>query len=172
VKKFFKEERIMRKHAMIWPVLITIAVLLYGCGQLPDERLMEKGKRMEENERFEEAVACYMELDEKYPDSPHRAEALYHAGRVYSYGMNDFKEAIEMFQKVSNGYPDSNMAAQSQFMIGFIYANSLQDTANARVAYHRFLEKYPEHELVPSVQWELENLGKDINEIPVLKNIQ
>ena len=83
----------MRKHAMIWPVLITIAVLLYGCGQLPDERLMEKGKRMEENERFEEAVACYMELDEKYPDSPHRAEALYHAGRVYSYGMNDFKEA-------------------------------------------------------------------------------
>ena len=57
-------------------------------------------------------------------------------------------------------------------MIGFIYANSVSDTAKAREAYTIFLKKYPDHELVSSVKWELAHLGKDINQIPELKNIE
>ena len=38
---------------------------------------------------------------------------------------------------------------------------------SARIEYLAFLEKYPDHELVPSVKWEMENLGKDISDIDI-----
>ena len=34
------------------------------------------------------------------------------------------------------------------------------------------MEKYPEHELVSSAKYELETLGKDINELDIFKNIE
>ena len=33
------------------------------------------------------------------------------------------------------------------------------------------LDKFPKHELYPSVRFEIDYLGKDINEIPALKHI-
>ena len=44
---------------------------------------------------------------------------------------------------------------------------------NRRKMFERkeFLEKYPDHELAPSVQFEIQWLGKDINDIPTLKHI-
>jgi hypothetical protein len=48
----------------------------------------------------------------------------------------------------------------------------VQDTTKAREAYTKFLEKYPNHELVSSVEWELKYLGKDINEIPELMDLE
>jgi hypothetical protein len=62
-------------------------------------------------------------------------------------------------------YPESKYGPQAQFMIGFVYANNQVDTSKAREAYNLFLEKYGDHELAASVKWELENLGKDINDI-------
>ncbi|MDZ7262494.1 MAG: tetratricopeptide repeat protein, partial [candidate division KSB1 bacterium] len=56
----------------------------------------------------------------------------------------------------------------AQFMIGYLYANEIKDLDKARSAYQVFLEKYPENELVPSVKWELDHLGKDISEIEFL----
>ena len=57
-------------------------------------------------------------------------------------------------------------------MVGFIYANTTSDTAQARLEYNQFLQNYPDHELVPSVEWELQYLGKDINNIPELNVIK
>jgi len=45
------------------------------------------------------------------------------------------------------------------------------DLEKASSYYNLFLEKFPDHELTPSVQFEIDNLGRDINEIPVLKHI-
>jgi hypothetical protein len=50
-------------------------------------------------------------------------------------------------------------------MSAFIYANDLKDLEKARARYASFLEAFPQHELVPSVQWELEHLGQDISQI-------
>jgi len=64
---------------------------------------------------------------------------------------------------------------KAQFMVGYIYANpqfgDVQDLEKAKNSYEVFLKKYPNHELAPSVQFEMDNLGKDINEIPALKHI-
>ena len=56
-------------------------------------------------------------------------------------------------------------------MVGYIYANVINDSANALKEYNVFLEKYPDHELVDDVQFEIQWLGKDINDIPALKHI-
>ena len=44
------------------------------------------------------------------------------------------------------------------------------DITKAKTAYTKFLENYPEHELAPSVQFELEYLGKQIKDIEDLKS--
>ena len=56
-------------------------------------------------------------------------------------------------------------------MIGYIYANVVNDPKSAKIEYSAFLEKFPTHELSPSVKFELEFLGKEIDEIPALKHI-
>ena len=144
---------------------ILVLIFVLGCSDMPDQTLMKKGKKLEEKSKFADAVANYEKLATLHKQSPLRAEALYRAGFTYTNGIQDFNAAVEKFEMVVSEYPDSKFGPQAQFMIGFIYANNQVDTSKARVAYHRFLEKYSDHELASSVKWELENLGKDINEI-------
>ncbi len=152
--------------------LVGLAFIL-GCSSLPDEKMMEKAKQYEMNEEFVKAAQIYEKVVEVYPRSPFAAEALYRAGLVYNNGLNETDKAISLLQTMITDYPENDStAAQCQFMIGFLYANNAADTARARVAYNKFLEKYPEHELVPSVEWELKYLGKDINDIPELMSIE
>jgi len=77
------------------------------------------------------------------------------------------EKAIENFKKLLDNYPDGEKAAGATFMIGFIYANNLENYEAARIFYNKFIEKYPDHELVSSAQYELETLGKDINELDI-----
>jgi len=85
--------------------------------------------------------------------------------------LRDFDSAIAAYVNVVNNFSGTNQEAQAQFMIGYIYANILGDNAKAEMNYKIFLDRFPDHELAPSVQFELNYLGKDINEIDVLKHI-
>ena len=76
-----------------------------------------------------------------------------------------YQESINAYQKLISVYPESKFAPQSQFMIGFIYANEFKDLDKAKDAYEKFLEKYPDHEMAKDAKWELDHLGKDINDI-------
>ena len=66
-------------------------------------------------------------------------------------------------------YPQSAKVANVEFLIAFTYNNSLQDFDNAKKAYKTFIEKYPDSPLKQSAIFELENLGKDVKDIPVFK---
>jgi len=87
------------------------------------------------------------------------------------YATQNFEDAIEQFKQLDQKYPDGQYHAQSLFMIGFISANDLQDTTQAREYYNRFIQSYPEHELADDAGYELQNLGKDINELPIFDQI-
>lgn len=162
----------MKRNFGIPLTLVLVLAVITACGKMPDEHLMEKGKKFEANEKFVKAVASYEKLAKLYSKSTFAPEALYRAGVVYANALQKFPEAVSEFKKVVEKYPESRSAALSQFMIGFVYANSVSDTAKARRAYTTFLKKYPNHELASSVKWELAHLGKDINQIPELKNIE
>ena len=151
-------------------IFVLIAIMFSGCGRLPDEQLLDKGKKYEQDERFEEAIECYLKIEDEYPDSPLRPEALYQAGRVYTYGLKQYDLAVEIFDRAAMEFAGTETGAQCQFMVGFIYANNDPDTAKARIAYKQFVENYPDHDLADDVKWELDNLGKDINEIIQFQN--
>ena len=59
-------------------------------------------------------------------------------------------------------------------MLGYIYANFLFNYDLAREEYEIFLEKFSstaDPNLIESVKFELENLGKDLKDIPELRGI-
>jgi outer membrane protein assembly factor BamD (BamD/ComL family) len=161
----------MKKRIILFVAVFLSILFVVGCAKLPDDRLMEIAKEYESREKFTEAIETYKKLVKTYPKSPLAPEAIYRAGLVYINGLSDVENSVEAFEAVIIGHPDSEYAPQCQFMIGFVYANSAADTARARIAYNTFLNKYPDHDLIPSVTWELKYLGKDINEIPELKNL-
>ena len=106
-----------------------------------------------------------------YPEHALAPQAQYLMGDIYMNDLMDFQNAINSYGKVSENFVGTNRAVEAQFMVGYIYANILDDIEQAVSTYQTFLEKFPDHELAPSVKFELENMGKSINDIPALKNI-
>jgi len=110
-------------------------------------------------------------LVSNFPSHEIAPKAQYLIGDIYMNDLRDFQQAIAAYRKVTKDFKGSQQEAHAQFMIGYIYANVLNDLDSARQEYMAFMENYPKHELTPSVKFELDFLGKDINEIPVLKHI-
>ena len=86
----------------------------------------------------------------------------------------DFDQAVKEYGMVISAYPESRYATNAQFMLGYVYANFIQDFGMAKIEYEKFLTLYSDQAdsgLVQSVKFELENLGKDLNEIQKLQHI-
>lgn len=81
---------------------------------------------------------------------------------------SNFTGAIEAYQQIVQLYPRSPQAPQCQFMVGYLFANHLKNMEMAKKAYETFIRNYPEHDLIKDAQWELDHLGKDVNEIEEL----
>jgi TolA-binding protein len=84
---------------------------------------------------------------------------------------SNFNGAIDAYQEIVKRFPKSTQAPQCQFMVGYLYANHLKNIDMARKAYQTFIRNYPEHELIKDAQWELDHLGKDVNQIEELNKI-
>ena len=110
-------------------------------------------------------------LVENFPKHELASKAQYIVGDIYMNDLRDFEKALAEYRVVLIKYNGSKEEALAQFMIGYIYANVLKDFVAARKEYQIFLDRFPKHELHPSVKFEIDYLGKDINEIPALKHI-
>ena len=51
------------------------------------------------------------------------------------------------------------------FLIGYLYNNELHNLDSASAAYKRYLAKYPNDQYASSAQFELNTLGKPMEEI-------
>jgi TolA-binding protein len=159
----------MFKHFASFAVVILLIVMVVACGEKKTkEQLMTLAEQYEADENFLTAIKTYTKVLKKYPDAPEAVQAKYKIALIYSNNLNDFEKSVETHKDLIEKYPESKFAAQSLFMIGFINANNLQDLDTAKKYYQEFLDKYPDNELASSVKWELDNLGKDINEIDFL----
>lgn len=116
-------------------------------------------------EKPQHAVDGLSILVEKFPQYSKNPDALLSMGKIYCDQFHEFDNAILCYKKMIEGYPDNPLTAQAYFMKGFIYSNYFQQFDSAKIYYNSFLEKYPGHELVPSVQFELNNMGQDIDGI-------
>lgn len=100
-----------------------------------------------------------------------KTEAEYYKLAYDQYNTEKYEESIQNFKNLVENYPNGEKSANAMFMLGFISANHLQKFDDAKNYYNKFMEKYPDHELVSSAKYELETLGKDINELDIFKNI-
>jgi tetratricopeptide (TPR) repeat protein len=81
----------------------------------------------------------------------------------------NWSEAEKNFQNVIDKYPEGEYASKALFMVGFINANYLKNYEKARKYYTEFIEKYPNHDLTDDAQYEVDNLGKNIDDLPLFK---
>lgn len=98
-------------------------------------------------------------------------EQEYYTAARDAYTKENFELAIQNFKAITEHYPQGERAAEAAFMLGFINANDLKKLDEAKKYYTEFIEKYPDHELADDAQYELETLGKDINELPIFKQL-
>ena len=151
---------------------IIIIFFIAGCtsNQTADE-LFSNAEVARNEKDIKRALSNLDLLLKKYPDHNLAAKTQYLIGDVYMNDLRDFNSAINSYADVVKKYSGTSQESQAQFMIGYIYANILGDKSKAELYYKAFLDRFPDHELAPSVKFELDYLGKDINEIDVLKHI-
>lgn len=89
-----------------------------------------------------------------------------------SKNMNSEKwsDAEKYFQEIIKKYPEGEYASKALFMLGFINANYLKNYEKAKKYYSDFIVKYPKSELTDDAKYEINNLGKDINNLPLFKD--
>ena len=135
------------------------------------EWIINKAETLRKRKLTKESINNLSYMVTNYSDNILAAKAQYIIGDIYMNDLRDFEKALAEYRVVLNVYKGSKEEALAQFMIGYIYANVLKDFDKARVEYQVFLDRFPKHELYPSVKFEINHLGKDINEIPALKHI-
>jgi outer membrane protein assembly factor BamD (BamD/ComL family) len=87
------------------------------------------------------------------------------------YQSQKFEEAVFVFDQMLADYPEGTLAPKAAFMMGYIYANELSQMDFAKEFYQLFLEKYgsiADSNLVNSALWELENLGRNVDDLEIL----
>ena len=97
------------------------------------------------------------------------SEVDYYAKANELMSKENWEEAEQNFQSIIDKYPKGEYTAKAVFMVGFINANYTNNLDKARKYYNEFLEKYPNHELADDAKYELDNLGKSIDDLPFLK---
>ena len=106
------------------------------------------------------AMACSKKLSEEQ----------YYEKAKEAYSKHQINQALDYYKKLLAEYPDGHRAPESLFMLGFINANDLKKYDEARKYYTEFIKKYPKHELADDAQYELKTMGKDLNQLPFLKD--
>ena len=135
------------------------------------EYILNKAESLRKRKMVKEAVEHLMYMTEKYSQHELTPKGQYMLGDLYMNEFRDFTTAIQEYRKVIENYTGSSQEAHALFMIGYIYANVVNDPKSAEIEYEEFLKRFPNHELSPSVKFEIEFLGKGIEEIPALKHI-
>lgn len=134
---------------------------------LEQENLLAELKSYEAREDLESMQILYNIFLKRFPQYPQRDDILQKLAWSY-HNRKEFQRSVSTYQLLLEQLPQSSHAAQSQFMVGYIYANEIKDLDRARQAYLAFQQKYPEHDLSDDVAFELEHLGKDINDLDFL----
>lgn len=96
--------------------------------------------------------------------SSKKAEVDYYTKANELMSQEKWDEAEQNFQSILDLYPKGEYAARAMFMVGYINANYTKNLDKARKYYNKFLEKYPDNELADDAKYEIENLGKNVNE--------
>lgn len=153
-----------------WSVILLFLALIVSCKKLTDEELWNNGVDAQKINKFDESLEDYQKLLDEYPKSPKVPDALYAIGGICQDQRRDVYRAIRCYRRIVEEYPTHPTASGAQFLIGFLYNNELKNYDSAKIAYEQFLKMYPDNPMAPSAKFELDNLGKEPNQIMNLQS--
>ena len=168
--------KILKKYLAIFKntqlnTLLIVLLMFYGCDTSSSpEKLFSKAIVERSQSNFKKAAKILRNLVNSDADEEILVKSNLLLAEIFYHDLKDFNQAIQEYDNFCKAFPDHKNAASSLFMQGFIYHNSLSDLQMAEKLYLKFLDEYPDHELALSVRWELDNLGKNIDEMPFFKN--
>jgi len=154
--------------------LSSLMVMLATCSKDKVKTAAEYwdlGRESFNNRKYAESIDYYQKLVKRFPEDTLAIRAFFSVAEIYKNNLKDYQKSIETYKQIITQYPDDPKTPNASFMIGYIYANDLKDLEKARTSYEEFMKNYPDHMLVSSAKWEIENLGKSLDEIPQLQKI-
>ena len=152
--------------------LLLISLLIFSCSDnRTAEEMFQDGSEYYKQEKVNRTIKIFDKLSNIYPDDPIAVKALYRLAEIYAGDLQDFETCIEKYDYIADEYPSHVDAPKARFMAGYTLANIMGDFDRAKVEYEKFIRDYPNHPLVESVQFELRNLGKELDQIDELKGI-
>lgn len=160
----------MRMKLYLSGLLAIVLVTACGGPGTAEEYWQRAETRLASRE-YAAALKNLSRLVDKFPDSPLVPQTYFKIADIYLNGTRQLDLALVSFQETADLFPELEYGVKSLFMVGFVQANYMQEHELAREAYQTFLDRYPNHELVTSVTFELENLGKEVEDIEALKDI-
>jgi len=153
------------------PFLMILTFITVSCDRRGPDQLLEDAEVNITQNKFDEAIKDLEKLVNKYPDHEKAVQTSYRIAELHMNKRQDLNAAIVSFKNAADKFPDSEVGPKACFMAGFLLANNTDRLDEAKKTYEKFLEKYPDHELKIAVEFELENLGKPLDNIPQLKPI-
>lgn len=157
----------MKKIALLFIIFIAFA-----CSSDNGKKIYDQAVKFYGEKKYVEALKEYQKVIDEYSSGEFREKSLMTIGSMYHMYLipnitqtESNQKAVEYFRKLYKEYPKSEDAPKALFLSGFILSNNLQKLDEAKLAYQTFLKEYPNHELVSAVKSELENLGKDPEQI-------
>ena len=152
--------------------LLLAAVLIFSCSDnRTAEEMFQDGRELYKDQKITRAIKTYDKLTNMYPDDDLAVKALYRLAEIHAGDLQEFETCVEKYDFIADEYPSHADAPKARFMAGYTLANIMGEYDRARAEYEKFVRDYPEHPLVESVQFELRNLGKELDEIEELKGI-
>ncbi|TNE69638.1 tetratricopeptide repeat protein [bacterium] len=90
---------------------------------------------------------------------------LYNIAMLEADQFKNYVESAKLLEQFQREYPEHTLASKALFLQGFTYAEYVKDYKRAELVYRLFIQKYPDSEMVPSIEFELKNLGKSPEEL-------
>ncbi|HKY05755.1 MAG TPA: tetratricopeptide repeat protein, partial [Blastocatellia bacterium] len=116
-------------------------------GSRPDEfEALRRARIYLFNRHWAEARAHLVDIVERFPASPNRAEALYQTGFTY-YREDNFTEAVEWFDRAHREFPDKKDGEQGFYYVGTALQKAQKYDEAAR-RYMAFIDQYPASDLI------------------------
>ena len=159
----FQKTYKLRINQLLLYLFILPLIFSCGGGDLEDDyetaiSLKQENKIMDSNKllhKIIESDGVSLEL---------KIKSIFTISQLY-YDVKDYPRSIEYFKKLLTEKIENDYRKKSLFMIAYTYNNHLDMYTDAINYYEKFLLEYKDDDLVPSVEYELEQIKKIINKI-------
>lgn len=153
-------------------LFLVIISFAFACSSDNGKKIYDEAEKFYNEKKYVEAIKEYQKIIDEYSSGEFREKSLMKIGSMYHMylvpnisQMESDQKAVEYFRNLYKEFPKSKDAPKALFLTGFILGNNLNKLDESRLAYQTFIKEYPNHELLSSVKSELENLGKNPDEI-------